>query len=146
MCSDINIRNCSTKDIDRILEIENECFEHPYPEYVFLEYLNSDLFFVAENEETIVGYIITDVRKNEGVIISIAVDTPFQRNGIGRTLIEKTIEKLSTEYVVLTVRVNNESAQKFYEKLGFDQLYVINEYYKNDEDAIVMGKHLSNNE
>jgi len=146
MCSDVSIRKCSAKDVDRILEIENECFEHPYPDYVFLDYLDSDLFLVAEKEDNIIGYIISDVRENEGVIISIAVDTKFQRHGIGRRLIEKTIEKLSTEYIVLTVRVNNKRAQKFYEKLDFDRFYVINEYYENDEDAIVMGKKLPNDE
>lgn len=146
MCAGINIRNCSAKDLERILEIENECFEHPYPEYVFQEYLDSDLFLVAENEEYILGYIMSDVRESEGVIISIAVDTPFQRNGIGKRLIEKTIERLSIEYIVLTVRTNNEGAQKFYERLDFDRLYVIDEYYENDEDAIVMGKQLSDNE
>ncbi len=146
MCTGINIRTCSVKDIERILEIEYDSFEHPYPEYVFQEYLDSDLFLLAENEDDIIGYIISDVRENEGIIISIAVDTSFRRKGVGKRLIDKTIEKLSTEYIVLTVRVSNEGAQKFYKKLDFEELYVINEYYDNDEDAIVMGKKLSDNE
>ncbi len=146
MCTGINIRTCSVKDIERILEIEYDSFEHPYPEYVFQEYLDSDLFLLAENEDDIIGYIISDVRENEGIIISIAVDTSFRRKGVGKRLIDKTIEKLSTEYIVLTVRVSNESAQKFYKELDFEELYVINEYYDNDEDAIVMGKKLSDNE
>lgn len=142
MSNDIKIRVCSSGDLDKIMKIENECFEHPYPEYVFKDYLGNDLFLVAENKDEIVGYIITDVRKNEGVVISIAVEPDFQRKGIGKELISKTIEKLSTEYIVLTVRVNNEKAKKFYKELDFERLYAINEYYENNDDAIVMGKKL----
>ena len=146
MSNDIKIRVCSSGDLDKIMKIENECFEHPYPEYVFKDYLGSELFLVAENQSEIVGYIITDVRKKEGVVISIAVEPDFQRKGIGKELISKTIDKLSTEYIVLTVRMNNEGAQKFYIELNFERLYVINEYYENNDDAIVMGKKLQKDE
>lgn len=133
-------------DLNKVIEIESECFEHPYPEYIFKEYLGDDLFLVADYEGNVLGYVISDVRKNEGVIISIAVDPRFQRQGIGKRLIDKTIELLSTEYIVLTVRINNTSAQNFYEELDFEKFYVINEFYENDEDAIVMGKRLQKDE
>ncbi len=144
MYIEINTRICSENDINQVFEIENECFECPYPKHVFKDYLGSELFLVAENEEKVVGYIISDVRENEGVIISIAVDPDFQRQGIGKRLIQKTIENLCTEYIVLTVRVSNNKAQQFYENLGFKRFYLINNYYSNDEDAIVMGKKLKN--
>jgi len=146
MCNEINTRVCSKNDIDQVLEIENECFEYPYPEYVFKDYLGSKLFLVAVNEERVLGYIISDIRENEGVVISIAVDPAFQRKGIGKRLIRKTIDNLCTEYIVLTVRVSNNKAQQFYENLGFKRFYLINNYYSNDEDAIVMGKKLKINE
>ncbi|MFW5928163.1 MAG: ribosomal protein S18-alanine N-acetyltransferase [Thermoplasmatota archaeon] len=146
MFKEMKIRPCMNSDLNKVIEIESECFEQPYPEDVFTEYLGDDLFLVADHKGDVLGYVISDVRKNEGVIISIAVDPSFQRQGIGKRLIDKTTDLLSTKYVVLTVRINNISAQNFYEELDFEKLYVINEYYENDEDAIVMGKKLQKDE
>jgi ribosomal-protein-alanine N-acetyltransferase len=42
--------------------------------------------------------------------------------------------------VQLEVRVSNTAAQQFYRKVGYRDVFVIDRYYANGEDAVVMMK------
>ncbi len=137
------IRKCKKKDISSVIKIENQSFENPYRENIFYHFLNSDKFLVAEVEGKVVGYIICDIRGDEGLIISIAVLRNYRRRGIGKALMEKSIELLETDVVMLTLREHNRAALRFYSKLGFKIKGMLKEYYENDDDAIVMKKRIN---
>jgi len=138
----LSIRKCKKKDILSVIKIENESFEYPYRENIFYYFLNSNKFLVAEVEGKVVGYIISSIRGDEGLIISIAVLPSHRRKGIGKALMEKSIELLETDVVMLTLREHNRAALNFYNKLGFKIKGIIKEYYENDDDAIVMKKRI----
>ncbi len=135
------VRKCEDKDIDKIVDIERKSFSNPYPHKVFLNFLGSDLFLVAEKEE-VIGYILGEEMGDEGWIISIAVLPEHRSQGIGTTLMREIIGRMETDEVLLTLRTNNMMAYKFYMKLGFSAEGFIKSYYENGDDAILMKKEL----
>ena len=139
--TEINIRECKMDDLNKIIDIEETCFDNPYPDDVFFDYMDSELFLVAEKRD-IVGYIIADERGDKALIISIAVLPEYRREGIGSKLIEKVLEKIKNDFVILTLRINNEEAYKFYQSLGFTYSGIIEDYYENSEDGVLMKKTL----
>lgn len=52
-------------------------------------------------------------------IVDIEVDTPYRGMGYGTDLIEKLKGLANGAMIILFTKETNETAQKFYEKLGF---------------------------
>jgi len=81
-----------------------------------------------------------------GHVVSIGILPSYRRLGIGSGLMKKAMDALKNIYecveVYLEVRVSNNTAIKFYEKLGFTIDRVIKGYYKDGEDAYVMSRRL----
>jgi ribosomal-protein-alanine N-acetyltransferase len=74
-------------------------------------------------------------------ILNVAVDPPYRRRGVGRSLIQELVVKYPGN-VFLEVRQSNFAAQKLYHSLGFQVIAVRqNYYYSPDESAIVMKFH-----
>lgn len=137
------IREFRRQDIKRVLEIEKSSFKDPYPSNILLDIYNLGAgFLVAQQDNIVVGYIIFWIRfEDEGHIISIAVDEKYRRNGIGTQLV-KTAVKVFKRYnigpIKLEVRVNNRGAIKFYKDLGFTKSQILEKYYEDLEDAVLM--------
>ena len=73
----------------------------------------------------------------------LAVDPAHRRRGVGRDLIrwlEETAETAGTFVIGLELRASNESALKFYTKLGYRELERITGYYQGVEPAIRMSR------
>jgi ribosomal-protein-alanine N-acetyltransferase len=141
------IREFRRPDIKRVFEIEVSSFDDPYPSSVLLEIYNLGAgFLVAQKDNSIVGYIIFWIRfEDEGHIISIAVDKNHRREGIGSKLVETTMEifkKYSVKTIKLEVRVENVQARKFYKKIGFKEDRILEKYYEDFEDAVIMNKKM----
>ncbi len=81
-----------------------------------------------------------------GHVISIAVLQEYRKKGIGTALLKEAISKMkslyNTEAVYLEVRVTNYDAISLYKKMGFEEVRIIKEYYRDGEDAYVMVKKL----
>jgi len=97
---------------------------------------------VAVSGGEVIGYAIGMIREDEiGHIISIAVDENKRRHGVGKTLLEGLIDRLSREgakKIVLEVRKSNLEAKRLYQKFGFEKKKEIAGYYKGGEAAEVM--------
>ncbi len=139
---DVTIRKCRKKDLPSVIRVENESFEHPYKEEIFQMFLGHDKFLVAEQEGEVRGYILSDNRKDYGIILSIAVLPKYRGRGIGKKLMKKTFTLIDEDTVKLTLREKNLSAFRFYKQLGFKLVGIIDGYYKNDDDAILMKKDI----
>jgi len=118
------IRKFKLSDLATILGIEKEAFpKSPYNRFIFLYYASiypdNFLVYVHKDPETglkkIVGYIIF---YPQGHIVSIAVDPPYRRRGIGTELVEEVLKRTKGTASV-EVRESNEVAKKFYMHLGF---------------------------
>jgi ribosomal-protein-alanine N-acetyltransferase len=143
------IRRASSLDIPAIVEIEREGFSDPWEQEVFVEALTyfPTTYFVAVNEGRVVGFVVgamEDTGENiYGHIANIAVSRQYQHRGIGRLLVSRFEHQCILELgtgVQLEVRVSNTAAQRFYRMLGYHDIFVIDHYYANGEDAIVMMK------
>lgn len=141
------IREFRRPDIKKVLEIEMSSFDDPYPSNVLLEIYNLGAgFLVAQKDNSIVGYIIFWIRfEDEGHIISIAVDKDYRREGIGSKLVETAVEifkKYSVKTIKLEVRMGNTQARKFYKKIGFKENKILEKYYEDSEDAVIMNRKM----
>jgi len=140
------LRRCEKKDLDQVLKIERVCFKHPYDYSTFLNFLVKEPhgFYVAEENDRIIGYVISSLKYGKGVIISIAVLPEFRRRGIGSKLMKESLNFLSksVDYVELQVKVSNTEAISFYRKLGFKETGLIPNYYQEGEDALIMYKEI----
>ncbi len=97
-------------------------------------------YFVALYDENLVGFIGLYNYDDDMNIIQLAVDAPFQNNGIGSQLINKAkdfAKSLGKKSLSLEVDSNNTNAQNFYKKHNFVTISTRKNYYKTS-DAFVM--------
>lgn len=141
------IREFRRQDIKRVLEIEKASFKDPYPPHVLLDIYNLGAgFLVAQQDNIVVGYIIFWIRfEDEGHIISIAVDENNRRKEVGSQLVKTAMEifkRYNITQIKLEVRVSNNGAIKFYKDMGFTKKEVLENYYEDLEDAVLMDMNL----
>ncbi len=152
------IRSCQEQDLEKIRKIEQKSFPTPWPKASFRHILqrNSGIFFVAVNSSDISGYSVANVERDvnlsrfqtrrEGHLLKIAVSKEERREGIGTTLmrmLEENLQDKGVENVKLEVRVQNNGARDFYQKIGFEEKELIKNYYPDGAHAIVMRKRIS---
>ncbi len=137
----LEIRPVLSNDIESISQLEECCFNDPYPPY-FLSQLaeaNPDTFLVAISEGKILGYAVVDHWADHDHLISIAVHPERRRRGIAQQLISSLgLRLLSGRPIRLEVRKNNQAAIGFYVKNGFTEVGVQEGYYRDGEDALIM--------
>lgn len=153
----VRIRIVRSRDLLEILAINKKSFVLPYGASVFQEFFREhrETFLVAELGDRVVGYSMSRLMrrisfrglgvKRMGHIMSIAIHPEFRRKGIGRNLLAQTLENLSdhgAEEARLEVRVSNRLAIAMYESFGFEREKVLDGYYSDGEDAILMVKCL----
>ena len=121
-------------------ELDRERFipASPRTEQGYASWLGSQLenpqviILVAERDGDILGYSYSEIegpdymslRGPAGVLHDIVVDPARRRNGVGRQLLEATLEALAfrgAPQVVLWTAARNEGAQRLFAGLGFRQ-------------------------
>lgn len=146
----VNIRMPRVEDLPSINDIEKGSFPHPWDSDVFqdiVEYQGKIMLrgafirmVVAISQDRVVGYIVWTEGLNlqQGHILNIAVRKKMWGQGVGRKLLQNSIDSMNQQnmnQVRLEVREGNLRARKFYEQLGFQQKARIPAYYE-DEDAL----------
>jgi [ribosomal protein S18]-alanine N-acetyltransferase len=143
------IRRAVTSDIPAITAIENDSFPDPWDSPVFYEALNyyPTTTFVAVCDGCVAGFVIGGLEDTGENIYShlcnLGVSPAHRRKGIGMLLVRRLEHQSALELataVQLEVRVSNTAAQKFYRRLGYRNVFGIENYYANGEDAFVMMK------
>lgn len=146
---DVHIRRANKTDIEVIASIERESFPDPWDIGTFIDTLfyYPATFFVAEKVGRIAGFITAGIENTGeelyGHIMNLAVSPFFRNNGIGSMLVARAEHEFLLEGasgIQLEVRPSNLLAQRFYNNLGYQQVFLIANYYSDDEDAIVMMK------
>lgn len=143
----MTIRNMTSQDIKAVVEVEQACFSHPWSEKSICDSFenNCNRFFVATENDAVVGYIGMSVMADEGYILNVAVLPQFRGKGFGKRLVEQVLclaEKLNLVFVTLEVRVSNSTAISLYTSLGFEKVGERKNYYSNPvENALLLTKH-----
>ena len=155
------IRQFRKADFDTLWRIDQACFD-PQLAYSRTEmglYMSRPGSFtlVAEGEggevagnggmrASILGFIVAEIRRKSGHIITIDVVAEARRAGVGSALLRAAEEQLLRAGVVvvaLETPVNNVAAIRFYKQKGYFVEKTVAGYYSNQMDALVMTKELA---
>ena len=138
------------QDIPAVLNIERRLHDFPWEAKIFEDGLDVGFdCWVLVQRQDLFGYLVIHIHYHEAHILNLAVDTPWQGQGYGKQLVEKSLERakaLGCSEVTLEVAVSNQAAIGLYLEYGFKKFATKKSYYErpngNFEDAWVMVKHL----
>jgi ribosomal-protein-alanine N-acetyltransferase len=146
--AEVMVRAMQLGDLDDVLEIDRLSFPVPWPERSYRYELSENpasRLLVAEStypEPRVVGFIGCWLIADEVHISTLAVHPTSRGHGIGRTLLEETLDlsaRRGAEIATLEVRVTNATAINLYRKMGFEVVGRRLGYYRdNGEDALLM--------
>ena len=131
-----------------IAQLEKLCFSDPWSENSIASELTSRLshWLVAVENGQVVGYIGSQSVLGESDMMNVAVHPDHRRRGIAEMLVNALSSDLkdrSNVCLTLEVRASNAPAIALYEKLGFTQVGLRKNYYRNPkEDARILRKPL----
>jgi ribosomal-protein-alanine N-acetyltransferase len=151
------IRRCLPGDLPEIIAINWAALPEHYSDSFFDERLREspETFLVVEDEnQKIQGYIMCRIEygfstlkkyglARKGHIVSVAVLEDHRKMGLGRALVEESMEGMrqrGCSEAYLEVRVSNEPAVSLYLKLGMRTVATHHGYYRDGEDAYLMSR------
>ena len=132
--------------VAQVAELEKICFSDPWSENSVASELKNPLscWLVAEEDGVVAGYIGSQTVMGESDMMNVAVHLDHRRKGVAESLVNELIEALKkrgSRCLTLEVRASNEPAKALYEKLGFVQVGLRRNYYRNPkEDALILRK------
>jgi len=146
------IRRANPGDIPAIVPLEVKSFTDPWGETGIREamelYLSS--FFVAVAHGTIIGFCGGGIEDTGDVIYghlcTLVVADEYRHRGVGRELlrwIEDDLRQKGAVAIQLEARISNHNAIAFYKKLGYQEIFCYDSYYKDGEDGLVMMRWFS---
>lgn len=142
----MKIRKATKKDLGQISKVVKTEFDRIFKEkwsdstsIQFVKYFYKiGIIYIAEDKQKILGFIIGRLEPiGEGmamVVEGLAVDSKYQKKGIGSLLVKKLEEYAKSKKVYLTYLTTRKGipAVKFYEKMKF----------KKSKDVVILGKRL----
>lgn len=144
------LRDFKPGDFNRLYEMDRACFPpgiaYSRRELAYYIKVRGAFTMVAEEEKShdIAGFLVAS-RSAKGLGHVITIDTleKYRRYGLGSLLMTEAEHRLHAHgchAVFLEVAVDNQSAIKFYKKLGYSVLKTLHGYYHNELDAFLMAK------
>lgn len=157
------IRQVRKEDFERLWAIDQECFPAgiSYTRIELAFYMRRPRAFtlVAEGESQrtapaaaapasnhVLGFLVGEASaRGAGHIITIDVRKEARRGRVGTALLKAAEEHLQgggSRHVFLETAVDNAPAIAFYKRHGYELIKTIPRYYKNNLDALLLGKRL----
>ena len=162
----IRIREFEKADFETLWRVDQACFDpqlaYSRAEMAFYMRRPGSFTLVAEAEGGqdsgkgsapegivgfgILGFIMAEIRRKSGHIITIDVVAEARRTGVGSALLRAAEDQLlrsGVRTVALETPVNNEAAIRFYKQKGYFVEKTVTGYYSGQLDALVMTKELA---
>lgn len=148
----ITLSPITPADLDEVLAIDHRAFSDAFSREAYEDILSYQTCRTAAAwaNGTLLGFaVVQNSERFPGTVnlLSIAVDEPYRRTGVGRQLLTWAIEQARAFYadqLCLKVRVSNAPAQALYRSAGFQDGPVLANFYENPvEDAMSMGLPLT---
>lgn len=158
----VSIRRAERADLLDVFRIEQASFPEPWPFDAFERFLGEPGFLVAVGDpadapkgfesadEGVCGYVVSDVElelgRQVGHVKDLAVAAHCRGRGIGSRLLERALAVVAgsgARQAKLEVRVDNRPARALYEDYGFEADHVIENYYDDGQDALLLVADLS---
>ncbi len=142
----MEIRKMISQDAPGIAALEKLCFSDPWNEASIASELTNKLsaWFVAVDDGKVVGYVGSQTVLDSTDMMNIAVAPDRRKQGIAQALIsalESELKSRGSRMLFLEVRRSNQAAISLYSKLGFFEVGVRKNYYRNPkEDALILRK------
>ena len=139
----IEIIRMNESHVSAVAELERQNFSEPWPEIAVRSELTNKLalWLVAVEDGVVAGYVGSQTVLQEADMMNIAVADTHRRRGIARMLVEELIRQLDAYQLTLEVRASNAPAIALYESLGFRQVGLRKNYYRNPkENALILRK------
>ena len=143
------VRRMQLTDLPDVLRNERQGYTHPWTEGIFRDCLrNGQECWLLMCSDQNVGHGILSVAAGESHLLNVCVHPDFQGHGFGRILVEHLLERARTgeaSTIFLEVRPSNVAACELYDKLGFNEIGIRENYYPSNvgrEDALVLAKEL----
>ena len=135
------------KHVAQVAALEKLCFgAEAWSEKSVASELDNKLalWIVADDDGKVLGYVGSQTVMGETDMMNIAVHPDCRKQGVASGLILRLIEELKlrgSHCLSLEVRASNAPAIALYEKLGFMQVGLRKNYYRNPkEDALILRK------
>ena len=139
----LTIRKTIKEDVLSIIDLETKYLGETLGDMLYQEMNNPvSFFFTALFNNKVIGYIGGWIIEDSLEIINLVVDVAYQRQGIGTKLINEISNVKKIKEIFLDVRVTNQKAINFYNKLGFEKINERKNYYKNGDNSYVLKKTL----
>ena len=132
--------------VSQVAALEAICFHDPWSEKSVASELTNplSLWLVALDVDRVAGYVGSQSVLGESDMMNVAVHPDFRRQGIAEKLCLALVDALKEKgnhCLTLEVRASNDPAKTLYEKLGFQQIGLRKNYYRNPkEDACILRK------
>ena len=145
----IQLEQMTSAHVAQIAQLEKLCFSDPWSENSVASELNNrlSLWLVAMDGDTVAGYVGSQSVLDGADMMNIAVHPDYRRQNIGRTLVLALCDALQAKgirFLMLEVRQSNTPAIALYEQLGFEQVGLRPNYYRNPkENALILRKEWS---
>ena len=150
------IRPVTTADVDELKIVLDSCqlFPSEYLDEMISDYFNNAetedhwFTFLIDEKPVAIGYCIPE-KLTEGTynLLAIGVSQNAQRKGVASAMMEYIEQQLKQNNGrLLLVETSSDEAQiaarKLYQKIGYKQVAVIDDFWKEGEDKIVFLKQL----
>jgi len=149
---EVTIEDASIQHLDRLYEIEKECFDKEAFTKQQIAHLLTDynsIGLVAKINDKIVGFVIgmlyIERTALAGHILTIDVSPTYRKKGIAQKLlkeIEKIFKEKGAKICRLEVHEDNLAALRLYQKLGYKKVARLKGYYR-DANGIYLIKNLT---
>lgn len=136
---DLKIEDASLKYLDKMVEIEKQCFNIEAFSRQQISYLLTDyntVSLVAKVDSELAGFVILQLENQDdtvfGHIITLNVASKFRRKGVAQRMLLESESILRSRGITecrLEVRQDNSSAIKLYETLGYVEIGLLEGYY-----------------
>jgi len=142
---DVTIARAGLRDLAAVLDIERRCFAGdawPLLDVIGVLAWPEVVRFKAILEGRVVGFAAADPhhRGETAMIATLAVLPEYRRQRIAWRLLESCEAALAARRISLTVRAENEGAQRLYERFGYRVTGSLPRYYTDGAAGISMEK------
>ena len=141
----MTFREMLVEDLDQVVDIEQNLFSVPWTKEAIVQDMTENpraMYFVADIDGVIVGYVGLWKILDEGHINNVAVLPDYRKRHIGMAMIDTMLRVTGEEGInhhTLGVRAGNKAAKGLYAKFGFCDEGLRKGYYEdNGEDAVIM--------
>jgi ribosomal-protein-alanine N-acetyltransferase len=145
----MRIETMTADHVAQVAALEAICFHDPWSEKSVASELTNplSLWLVALDGDRVAGYVGSQSVLDQADMMNIAVHPDYRRQGIGRDLVLALSDALKEKGIrglMLEVRASNAPAIALYEQLGFIQVGLRPNYYRNPkENALILRKEWS---